>query len=189
MSYRLLNFHSFFWSLQLIFRELAKPDLYFFEQISDEKAIYQPNPNSELALIEFPGYHRFDMELLRFAGRLVGKAMLDGQTIPLHFTQSFYKLMLGLPVTYEDMKGVDENIYNSWRVILTNNLQEIGMDYLTFTYEQNYLGRNEEIELIPGGAQIPVTDYNKREYVHCLAQHRLVKAIQDQSHSFLEGFR
>ena len=49
-------------------------------------------------------------------------------------------------------------------------------------------GKPEEIELIEGGKNIPVTNDNKAEYVEKLAYYKLYRSIQKQIDAFLEGF-
>ena len=53
--------------------------------------------------------------LYRFVGRIVGKALHDGQLIDAYFTRSFYKHMLGLPLTHEDIEAVDPEYYKNLR--------------------------------------------------------------------------
>ena len=44
--------------------------------------------------------------------------------------------------------------------ILENDISEAGLD-LNFSTEHNSFGKTEHVELLPGGADIPVTDENK----------------------------
>lgn len=43
------------------------------------------------------------------------------------------------------------------------------------------------MELIPGGARIPVDNANKHRYLDALAQHRLVNSVRDQVDAFTRG--
>lgn len=45
----------------------------------------------------------------------MGKALHDGQLIDAYFTRSFYKHMLGLALTYEDIEAVDPEYYKNLR--------------------------------------------------------------------------
>lgn len=58
----------------------------------------------------------------------------------------------------------------------------------TFSITNDYFGRPEEVELIPGGKDIDVTNENKEYYVERKAYFHLYKNIQKQMDSFLEGF-
>jgi E3 ubiquitin-protein ligase NEDD4 len=44
------------------------------------------------------------------------------------------------------------------------------------------------VELWPGGADIPVTESNKKEYVDAVVEYRITKRVQQQSTAFREGF-
>lgn len=48
-------------------------------------------------------------------------------------------------------------------------------------------GGGEEVELIPGGASIPVTSANRMRYIHLAADYRLNTAIDRQTTYFLRG--
>jgi E3 ubiquitin-protein ligase HUWE1 len=46
----------------------------------------------------------------------------------------------------------------------------------------------QDIDLIPNGSRVLVTDDNKHEYVRLIAQHRMTTAISSQIDAFLSGF-
>lgn len=43
------------------------------------------------------------------------------------------------------------------------------------------------VELVPGGARLPVDNENKYRYLDALAQHRLVSLVKDQVEAFIRG--
>ena len=43
------------------------------------------------------------------------------------------------------------------------------------------------VELKPGGAQIPVTESNKKEYLDLLAQYRLSSSVKQEIEAFAKG--
>lgn len=45
-----------------------------------------------------------------------------------------------------------------------------------------------DIELKPGGADIPVTEDNKKEYVKLLVEYRISKRVKEQFDAFMLGF-
>ena len=51
-------------------------------------------------------------------GMILGKALNDGQLLDVHFTRSFYKHMLGLPVSYHDLEAFDAGYYKNLTMIL-----------------------------------------------------------------------
>ncbi|KAH8059521.1 ubiquitin protein ligase [Aureococcus anophagefferens] len=48
-----------------------------------------------------------DAKHYRVAGRLVAKALFDGQTIPAHLNRPMLKHLLAMPVTFSDLEAVD----------------------------------------------------------------------------------
>ncbi|XP_021743761.1 E3 ubiquitin-protein ligase UPL2-like [Chenopodium quinoa] len=146
---------------------------------------FQPNPNSV--------YQTEHLSYFKFVGRVVGKALFDGQLLDVHFTRSFYKHILGVKVTYHDIEAIDPDYYKNLKWMLEHDISDV-LD-LTFSidadeeklilYERTQV---TDYELIPGGRNIKVTEENKHQYVDLVAEHRLTTAIRPQINAFLDGF-
>lgn len=54
---------------------------------------------------------------------------------------------------------------------------------------EDRFGEIVTIELRPGGADVPVTEDNKKEYVDAVVEYRIAKRVEDQFIAFIEGFR
>ncbi len=54
---------------------------------------------------------------------------------------------------------------------------------MTFTAETNEFGVRKEVDLIPNGANIAVSDENKYGYVRLIAHHRMTTGISKQVHT------
>ena len=169
---------------QVMSREMFNPAISLFEAVPQGSSTYQPNPNSIVQTDEARGISHLDY--FKFVGHVVGKALLDDQVIDAHFTRSFYKHMLGQPLTYKDIEGVDPDFFKNLTWMLDHSID--GVLDLTFSEENDFFGQKSVIELCPNGANIKVTDENKRDYVDAIARHRMTSAIQPQIHAFLEGF-
>ncbi|CAN0915763.1 E3 ubiquitin-protein ligase UPL1 [Linum grandiflorum] len=148
-------------------------------------ATFQPNPNSV--------YQTEHLSYFRFVGRVVAKALFDGQLLDVYFTRSFYKHILGVKVTYHDIEAVDPDYYKNLKWMLENDVSDI--PDLTFSMdpdeEKQILYEKNEVtdyELKPGGRNIRVTEETKHEYVDLVADHILTNAIRPQINSFLDGF-
>lgn len=111
---------------------------------------------------------------------------LNSTTTSTSLLRSFYKQMLGRPLSYRDAEAVDPAYYRNLVWMLQNPIE--GVLDLTFTEEVDFFGRRETVELVPGGARVKVTDANKRAYVDAAAAHRVSTAIRDQTSAFLAGF-
>lgn len=83
--------------LQVMAREIFNPNLALFVSVPEGGTTFQPNPNS-IVQNDTGVSH---LEFFKFVGRVVGKALYDGQLMDAYFTRSFYKHMLGQPLTYE----------------------------------------------------------------------------------------
>ncbi|CAM9961184.1 unnamed protein product [Ectocarpus fasciculatus] len=142
-------------------------------------ATFQPNPVSHV--------NSEHLAYFKFVGRIVGKAIADGQALDAHFTQSFYKHILGVTVTHQDMQAIDPDYYKNLLQITSLPLEDLGLD-LTFSADTEMFGRHEVVDLIPNGRNVMVTDENKLEYVQRITHHRMTNSIRGQIEAFLEGF-
>jgi E3 ubiquitin-protein ligase HUWE1 len=123
----------------------------------------------------------------KFVGRFIAKALLDGQLLECYFTRSFYKHILGHPLTIHDMEDLDPSYYKSLKWTLENDITNAGLD-LTFSYEKDKFGKLEVVELKPGGMNLPVTEANKKEYIALICFSKMASGIKGQIESFLAGF-
>ena len=112
-------------------------------------------------------------------GKVLAKVMFDGQTIAAPFPASFFKQLLGLPVAFRDLEEYDHELY---RQLYSNVLNK----ELTPEYSQalslDFHG------LVEGGADRPVTDSNKREYLRLVAVQKLVGERAPQFEALVRGF-
>ena len=62
-------------------------------------------------------------------------------------------------------------------------------DKFSFDVRNNYnvVWFLQMVELKPGGAQIPVTESNKKEYLDLLAQYRLSSCVKQEIEAFAKG--
>jgi E3 ubiquitin-protein ligase HUWE1 len=162
----------------VISREIFNPNYALFTAAIDG-ATFQPNP---LSII-----NTNHLDYFKFVGRVIGKSIVDGQLMDAHFTRSFYKHVLGIPVDYTDIEALEPDYYRSLKHILDLPLESLGLD-LTFSAENHTFGKLEVVDLIPNGRNIAVTDENKLDYVRLVSQHRMTTAIRSQIDSFLDGF-
>ncbi|KAI9097596.1 hypothetical protein K1719_025367 [Acacia pycnantha] len=169
---------------QLLSRVIFDKGALLFTTVGNEST-FQPNPNSV--------YQTEHLSYFKFVGRVVGKALFDGQLLDVHFTRSFYKHMLEVKVTYHDIEAIDPDYYKNLKWMLENDISDV-LD-LTFSIdadeEKLILYERTEVtdyELIPGGRNIKVTEENKHQYVDLVVEHRLTTAIRPQINAFLEGF-
>ncbi len=58
----------------------------------------------------------------------------------------------------------------------------------TFTTVEKRFGEMVTIDLKPGGADIAITEENKKEYVDLVVEYRISKRVKDQFDAFMNGF-
>jgi len=162
----------------ILAKEIFDPNYALFTSTEDGST-FQPNPNSSIN----PDH----LSYFRFVGRIVGKAVSDGYLLDAHFTRSLYKHMLGIKPTHHDMEAIDPDYYKNLKTILEYDLGDLGLD-LTFSIEDHSFGRNQTLDLIPNGQDVPVTEQNKSKYVSLVCQHRMTTAISSQIKAYLDGF-
>lgn len=117
-------------------------------------------------------------------GRLVGRALLEGEVLGFHLALPLLKIVLGYPLTWEDLALLDPVMHKNLKWMLQNDgADRLGVDF-TVTKSAS---SSEVVELIPGGSHTPVTDSNKQQYVERLAQYLLVERVSEPLHAFLQG--
>eukprot|EP00602_Paraphysomonas_sp_CaronLab_P008588 CAMPEP_0185034298 /NCGR_PEP_ID=MMETSP1103-20130426/24045_1 /TAXON_ID=36769 /ORGANISM="Paraphysomonas bandaiensis, Strain Caron Lab Isolate" /LENGTH=626 /DNA_ID=CAMNT_0027570905 /DNA_START=570 /DNA_END=2450 /DNA_ORIENTATION=+ len=141
---------------------------------------YHINPVSHLARSNHLGYYHF-------AGRLLSKAVMEQQTIPAMLSLPLRKQILGIPITFSDLEFVDVDLYRNltWLRDIPEGVESLG---LVFAVDYQYNGYSSTFELKPGGADIPVTDDNKQEFLELRLRHRMLDSIKPQLEMLLKGF-
>ncbi|XP_026492356.1 E3 ubiquitin-protein ligase Nedd-4 isoform X2 [Vanessa tameamea] len=161
----------------LLSKEMFNPYYGLFEYSAMDNYTLQINPNSGVCNEEHLNY-------FKFIGRVAGMAVYHGKLLDAFFIRPFYKMMLGKPIELQDMESVDLEYYNSLMWIKENDPSEL---YLTFSVDEEQFGKTIQRELKPGGANIPIDNENKDEYIKLVIQWRFVSRVQEQMYAFLEG--
>ena len=125
------------------------------------------------------------ISMFRFVGRIIGKALIEGQLLDCYFVRAFYKMMLGDTITLEDLEDYDEQVHKSLIFMLENDAEMLCQ---SFVYSCKLFDKDEDIELKPDGKNIDVNNENKYEYCQLVLKYRLYQCIKQQVDSFLQGF-
>eukprot|EP00918_Siedleckia_nematoides_P015819 GHVU01034184.1.p1 GENE.GHVU01034184.1~~GHVU01034184.1.p1 ORF type:complete len:613 (+),score=132.88 GHVU01034184.1:200-1840(+) len=163
----------------ILAREMFNPGYALFCRCGEKAEFNHPN-----ALSHVNDQH---LSYFRFIGRVIGKALYDGQHISAYFTRSVYKHMLGRKTAPVDAECLDPEFYKNLLSLLLHPLEALGLE-LHFANEVDAFGKTKVVDLKPDGHNILVTDANKEEYVKLVCEHKITDGIQDQLQSFLEGF-
>lgn len=149
---------------------------FFF--LTNDNLLY-PNPNVHLIVEDF-GRHYF------FIGRLAGKALFENILVDLPLAEFFLEKLIVERVDAHHLRSLDPVLYRNLLYLrdYSGDVQDLGLD---FTTASNDLGETRVIELKPNGRNIPVTNYNRLEYIHLLADFKLNKQIKRQCAAFRQG--
>jgi len=162
----------------LLSKEMFNPYYGLFEYSAIDDYTLQINPLSGIVNEEHLSY-------FKFIGRVVGMAVYHGKLVDAYFIRPFYKMMLGRQITLNDMESVDPEYHNSLKWILENDPECLE---LTFAVDEEVFGQTQERELKPGGAQIPICEANKKEYIDMVIRWRFSDRVNTQMLAFMEGF-
>uniref|UniRef100_A0A8C7ZSZ1 E3 ubiquitin-protein ligase n=1 Tax=Oryzias sinensis TaxID=183150 RepID=A0A8C7ZSZ1_9TELE len=162
----------------LISKEMFNPYYGLFEYSATDNYTLQINPNSGLCNEDHLSY-------FKFIGRVAGMAVFHGKLLDAFFIRPFYKMVLQKPIILQDLESVDSEYFNSLKWILDNDPEDLDM---RFTIDEERFGETHQHELKPGGADIVITNENKKEYIDMVMQWRFVHRVQKQMAAFKEGF-
>ncbi|RMB90032.1 hypothetical protein DUI87_33590 [Hirundo rustica rustica] len=141
----------------IISREMFNPMYALFRTSPGDRVTYTINPSSHCN----PNH----LSYFKFVGRIVAKAVYDNRLLECYFTRSFYKHNPGQSPA---------SCY-----LLENDVSTLGYDDLTFSTEVQEFGVCEVRDLKPNGANVLVTEENKKEYVHLVCQMRMTVSSGD----------
>ena len=159
-------------------KEMFKVDYSLFLK-SDNGSSYMPDSKS--------GVQGDHLRYFKFVGRAIAKALFEGCNLECYFVKSIYKMLIGQKLNFKDLEDFDNNLYQGLNWCLQPH-SDVSALMETFSITNDYFGRPEEVELVPGGRDIDVTNENKEYYVERKSYFHLYKNIQKQMDAFLEGF-
>jgi len=165
---------------QLVTEEIFNPDMGLWLPSASNQMAMRINPASEISC---PEDH---LIYFRFLGRVLGKALFDGQLVAGHMVRHLYKHILGWPVMFEDLEIPDEGYYNSLKSLLeVDDMEDMCLD---FTFTENDLGENRMVDLMDGGEDVPVTNDNLPEFLEANLKYHLMDRVKPQLTELLLGF-
>lgn len=165
---------------QLVTEEIFNPDMGLWLPSASNQMAMRINTSSEISC---PEDH---LIYFRFLGRVMGKALYDGQLVAGHMVRHMYKHILGWPVMFDDLELPDEGYYNSLKSLL--EVDDVENMCLDFTFTENALGENRVVELIEGGEDVPVTNDNLPEFLEVNLKYHMMDRVKPQLTELLLGF-
>uniref|UniRef100_A0A6G1SIZ1 Ubiquitin-protein ligase E3B n=1 Tax=Aceria tosichella TaxID=561515 RepID=A0A6G1SIZ1_9ACAR len=162
-------------------KRVFDPALNLFSTTSEQR-LY-PSPTSRL--------HEDHLSLFNFVGKMLGKAVYEGIVVDVPFATFFLARVLGqhhskLYSPIDDLASLDPELYKNLIYIRHHDVSDLD---LTFSIDQDMMGKIENFELEPGGRHIPVTNQNRVRYIHSVANFRMRTQIEEQTKAFICGFK
>ncbi|KAL7447786.1 hypothetical protein ACHAWC_000107, partial [Mediolabrus comicus] len=130
-----------------------------------EDGLMYPNPSSKMA------HGDMSIKLFEFLGRILGKALYEGITIQPQFAHLFLSFLKGDHTFLHlltDLSTIDTQLYNNLMFLKTYDGDAADL-CLTFAVNDDDFGVTE-VNLVPNGANIEVTNGNKRRYIYLVAK-------------------
>ncbi|VDK45621.1 unnamed protein product [Anisakis simplex] len=161
----------------LLSHHIFNPYYGLFEYSATDNYTLQINPHSETCNPEHISY-------FHFIGRVIGIAIFHGKLLDAFFIRPFYKMMLGKPITLNDMESVDNEYFNSLIYIKDNDPEDLD---LYFAVDEQFYGQTQTVELREGGEKEKVTEENKDEYIDLVIKWRFVSRVEAQMKALMKG--
>jgi hypothetical protein len=163
----------------LLSRELFNPYYGLFEYSASDMYTVQISPMS--------AFQEHAIEWFKFAGRILGVALIHQYLLDAFFTRPFYKALLkDTNWTLSDLETLDPGFCQSLVWMKENDITDC-LD-LTFSVTEDKCGQIIERDLKENGRNIPVTEKNKFEYIQRVIKWRVERGVQQQTEALVKGF-
>lgn len=139
-----------------------------------------------LSAYEDPENYR---QYYNFIGMIVGKALYEGVLLKCRFARFFLNKIVDKSNQVDDLKAIDQQFYDNLMQVKyyeDSPVEDLG---LTMTVAQDIFGESQEIQLLPNGANVPVTNENRLVYIILYANWLLNGRIREQVSNFVRGMR
>jgi len=122
----------------------------------------------------------------RAFGIFLGLAFKNSITLDVSFARPFYSVLMGKPLTFEDLEHLDTYLYSGLKQIRDNLVIE--NEYSTFEIMEDRFGTPVETPLGSNGSTRVVNEENKNEYLALIVNHFNEKH-KEQFESVHSGFK
>ncbi|KAG5556744.1 hypothetical protein RHGRI_007120 [Rhododendron griersonianum] len=155
---------------------------------SPEYGLFSQTSTSDRLLIPNTAARFIDngIQRIEFLGRVVGKALYEGILLDYSFSHVFVQKLLGRYSFLDELSTLDPELYRNLMYVkhYDGDVKELCLD---FTVTEESIGKRHIIELKPGGKDVCVTNENKLQYVHAMADYKLNRQILPLSNAFYRG--
>jgi hypothetical protein len=126
------------------------------------------------------------LDYYKFAGRLIGKAIMEQQPLPATLSLPLRKQILTTPITFSDLEFVDVDLHKNL-LYLQNDCEDVAALDMDFTVTYRSHGKTLQCNLVEEGENVAVTNANKDLYLQLRLRHRMFDSIKIQLEAMLKG--
>ncbi|KAJ9515135.1 hypothetical protein QJQ45_028940 [Haematococcus lacustris] len=158
---------------------------------NDESRTFWLNPCRQVR-VRIRGERVRDLESeleFQLVGVVMGLAIYNGIILDVKLPLVAYKVkLLGEAAAPSDLAEVNPGLARGLQQLLDFEGDVEATFCRTFEVEYDFFGDMRKVELLPGGAQTPVTAANRPQYVQLYCDWLLTKSIAKQFTAFAHGF-
>lgn len=105
--------------------------------------------------------------------------MYEGITLEPRFAEFFLRRLIGKQNSLNDLKSLDMELYKQMTMMRTyeGDAEDLMLTF-SVTDENEITGERREVDLIPQGNTVAVTNKNKFRYIYMVADFRLNRRIK-----------
>ncbi|KAJ8754173.1 hypothetical protein K2173_002072 [Erythroxylum novogranatense] len=155
---------------------------------SPEYGLFTQTPTSDRLLIpnSTARYLENGVQMIEFLGRVVGKALYEGILLDYAFSHVFVQKLLGRYSFLDELSTLDPELYRNLMYVkhYDGDIKDLSLD---FTLTEEAFGKWHVVELKLGGKDVCVTNENKMQYIHGMADYKLNHQILPFSNAFYRG--
>uniref|UniRef100_A0A8R1TY48 Ubiquitin-protein ligase E3B n=1 Tax=Onchocerca volvulus TaxID=6282 RepID=A0A8R1TY48_ONCVO len=165
--------------LELTLKHVFNPDLNLFKC----------SPNGQLFPSSTSDLHENHLELFKFVGRMLAKAVYEGIVTEVHLAPVLLATVLDRKLcAFDELSQLDPDLYKNLTYVKHYSDSDVADLSLTFSIDEDVLGQVRTVDLVPGGHAMHVTNENKIAYIHKMAQYRVFDQTKKQCRAFVAGF-
>lgn len=154
------------------------PEYGLFSQTATSDRLLIPNTAAR--------FQENGIQMIEFLGRVVGKALYEGILLDYSFSHVFVQKLLGRYSFLDELSTLDPELYRNLMYVKHYD-GDVGDLSLDFTVTEESFGERHVVELKPGGKDICVSNENKLQYIHAIADYKLNRQILPLSNAFYRG--
>uniref|UniRef100_A0A158P9B2 HECT-type E3 ubiquitin transferase n=1 Tax=Angiostrongylus cantonensis TaxID=6313 RepID=A0A158P9B2_ANGCA len=164
--------------LELTIKKVFDPALNLFH--STAGGVLYPSATSSV--------HEDHLALFQFVGRILAKAVYEGIVVDVQLAPVLLAAMLGgrRLCAFDELSQLDPELYRNLTFVKKYD-GDVSDLALTFSIDEDFMGKINTVDLIPGGRTIQVTSENKIDYVHRMAHYRVFSQTKQQCRAFVAG--